>query len=602
MLLVLLLFTLGSPLFVAQAPPPKPKKKPSAADLERQRQREQAYETVKIVWANAKNISDMRQRADICTRAFKLVWTREADFAQAELTKNFDEMLGSYVALSKDDKQRELIESGLDKLVRTLARKDLEAGQKLQQRFFAARRQSAEDKADEKRDLADTLNLASDLLESDQAQSIQLASRVLEKSFSSAAVQYLFELQRKDSQAADRLYRQALTLLATGRHYPARSAVYLSAYAFNERELIAPLLGREPDGKLSVGIFYQYYEAPREGADMEAAAGFMEAVYQFLQVRVLQDTGVDRADMVALSTNYFLVKKVKGYAQFYNLDPESRWLRYETAVTDLARAAGVTDDNLIWLAQRAEYVATRKPALSDVEDESALTRAAEEKDAKKRANLIVNTIMGLLRRKRFTAAEQNLDLLEDLTMRNQVAQIAHAFIANNAVETRRWDELSQRIAKMEDRKMKIYFWLDAVRVIGDSKPERELALSYLSEARKALETLDAGPEKAAGTAAALAFLWQLDPALAPGALNEIPKTINSAEKYQGEKYLTLMLVPPHGNPFGFQLKDAGFEACFAQAAKQDWTGADLAARNLQNKYLQAWARLAAAQALLELKA
>jgi hypothetical protein len=479
-----------------------------------------------------------------------------------------------------------------------LARKNLAAAQKLQQRYFEARRQATGEKADDERDLADTFNLAADLLESDQAQSIQLAGKVFEKSFPSGAVQYLFNLQGKDPKAAQQLYRRALTLLATGQHYSGRAAIYLSAFAFNERELIAPVLGREQDGKLSVGIFYQHYESPREDADLEAAAAFMAALYQFLQVRVLQDTGIDRADMVALSANYFLVKKAKGYAQFYNLDPESQWARYETAVTALAREAGVTEDNLAWLAQRAEFVATRKSALADAEDENALARAAEEKDAKRKANLLVSAIIGMLRQKRFAAAEQNLDLLEDLRMRNQMAQVIHTFVANDAVKTRRWDDFSQRVAKMDDRKLKIYFWLEAARVIGDSKAERELAAGFLNEARKALETLDNGNEKAAGTAAALALLWKIDAVLAPVSLSEAPKAINGAEKYRGEKYIALLFLPPYSNPFGYQLQISGLEDCFARAGKQDWTGADLAARNLQNKYLQAWARLAAAQAFL----
>ena len=98
-----------------------------------------------------------------------------------------------------------------------------------------------------------------------------------------------------------------------------------------------------------------------------------------------------------------------------------------------------------------------------------------------------------------------------------------------------------------------------------------------------------------------AKLFELDPALAPVALNDVPKIINGAETYQGEKYLALMPIPPNSGRFGYQLKEVGFEDCFASAAKQDWTGADLAARNLQNKYLQAWARLAAAKSILQMQ-
>ena len=138
-------------------------------------------------------------------------------------------------------------------------------------------------------------------------------------------------------------------------------------------------------------------------------------------------------------------------------------------------------------------------------------------------------------------------------------------------------------------------------MIGESKPDRELALGYLSDARKSLEALDNGVQKAAGAAATLALTQTIDPTYVDVALNEVSRTINSAEKYQGEKYFALLPLPPNNREFGYQLKEIGFEDCFDRSGKQDWMGADLAARTLQNKYLQAWARLTAAKAFLEKK-
>ena len=197
-----------------------PTKKPAPADLERQRQREQAYETVKTVWADAKNIADARQRSDISARAFALVWASEPEFARTELTKNFDKVLDAYPTAVKDPKSdaRYDLEAALSKLIRALAQKDLAAAQKLQQRYFAVRRQALADKYNDRRENADNLNLATDLLDVDLAQSVQLASRVFERSVSQESVQYLFDLQRKDPRAANDLYRMALALLRSEEH------------------------------------------------------------------------------------------------------------------------------------------------------------------------------------------------------------------------------------------------------------------------------------------------------------------------------------------------------------------------------------------------
>jgi hypothetical protein len=68
-------------------------KQSTVADLERRRLREQAYETVKSVWADSRNIADAGQRTNIYARVFRLVWTREPELARAELPKNFDDLL-----------------------------------------------------------------------------------------------------------------------------------------------------------------------------------------------------------------------------------------------------------------------------------------------------------------------------------------------------------------------------------------------------------------------------------------------------------------------------------------------------------------------------
>lgn len=575
----------------------------SAAELERQRLREQAYETVKSVWNDSRNMVDARQRIDICARAFQLVWTREPELARAELTKNFDDLLGIYLLTSKDDKDRSTIQASLNKIISALAGRDSAAAQKLQRRYFEARRQATGDKADDRRDLADTLNLASDLLDTDLAQSVQLASRVFEKVFPENAIQYLFNLQRKDPKTAQQLYQGVLVLLSSGQYYSPRSAISLSVYAFNENQLVSPQIWKGNDAKRNIALLASAasYELSRDTVDTALANAFIFATYQYLQVRVLQGTGVDRSDLAALCSNYFLAQKAKAYAQFYGLDSQAQWVRYETAVTALARQAGATESDLTLLAQQAQKISRHNSALSDSEDETALARATEEKDQKKKANLLVNGIMWLLRQKQFTKAEQSIDQLEDLAMRNQIAQVAKVVMAKDAIETHRWGEFSQRIAKIEDRAMKTYLLLEAERVRGQNKPGPELALSYLSDARKSLETLDNGAQKAAGAVATLALTQTVDPTDIQIALNEVSKTINGAEKYQGEKYFASLPLPPNNREFGYQLKEVGFEDCFARSGKQDWIGTDLTARNLQNKYLQAWARLAAAKAFLEMK-
>jgi hypothetical protein len=594
---------LSTPL-TAQTPRPREiPKQTTAAEIERQRLREQAYETVKSVWTDSRNIADARQRSDIYAQSFLMVWMREPELARAELTKNFDELVGIYSSMRKDEKDRSTIEAAISRIVSALAGRDSAAAQKLHQRYFEARRQVTGDKANDRRDLADTMNLASDILDTDLAQSVQLASQVFEKAFPENAIQYLFNLQRRDPRTAQQLYQNVLMLLASRQHYSPRSVILLSVYAFNENQLVLPGVLQGKDGKQIVSLFTSatFFEPSRETVDTAVAHAFISAAYQYLQVRVLQGTAADRTELAPACSNYFLLHKVKAYSQFYRLDLGARWLRYETAVTELARQVGATESDLTVLVQQAEKVSKHKSALSDSEDETAIEQAAEEKDQKKKAILLVNGIMWLLRQKRFANAEQSVDLLEDLVMRDQMAQVVKVVIAKDAIETHRWGELSQRIAKIEDRAMRIYLLLEAQRVIGESKANREVVLGYLSDARKSLEALDNGIQKAAGVVATLGLAHTIDPTNLDVVLNEVSKTINSAEKYQGEKYFAVLPLPPNRREFGYQLKEIGFEDSFARSGKRDWIGADLAARNLQNKYLQAWARLTAARAFLERK-
>jgi hypothetical protein len=599
--LSLIVLTLIITPLIAQTPSAKQTaKQSSAAELERQQLRQQAYETVKAVWANSRDITDTRHRNDINLQAFRLVWGTEPDLARNELTKYFDELLAVYSSTGKEDKGREPIETALSRTISAMAAGDPVAALKLQQRYFEARRQVTGDRTDDRRDRAGMLNLASDLLDTDVAQSVQLASKVVEKAFPEYVIQYLFNLQRKEPRMAQQLYETALRLLASGRHYSPRSAISISVYAFNEGQLLTPIVWSGTDGKQNLSLTFtaNSYERSRNAVDRELARAFINAAYQHLQVRVLQDSGADRSDLMALYSNYFLEQKIKAYAQLYGLDPEAQWVRFETAVTALARQAGATDTDLAMLGDGALKLSRQQSAITDADDEKALTLAADEKDPRKKARLIVNGIMWLLRQKRFTAAEQSVDLLEDLKMRNQVAQVVKVAIAKDAIESRRWSEVPQRVEKIDDRSMKIYLLLEAARASSANQSERETALQFLNAAHKSLEALD-GIQKAAGAVAALALTQTLDPTYADIALNEVSKTINNTEKYQGEKYFAVLPLPPNNREFGYQLKEIGFEDCFARSGKQDWLRADLAGRNLQNRYLQAWARLTAAKAFIE---
>lgn len=600
---LVLLLTSVSATLVAQTPATKrAAKQESAAELERKQLRQQAYETVKSVWANSREITDVRHRNDINLQAFRLVWATEPDLARSELTKYFDELLAVYSSTGKDDKNREPVETALSRTISAMAAGDPIAAPKLQQRYFEARRQVTGDRTDDRRDRAEMLNLASDLLETDVAQSVQLAGKVVEKAFPEYVIQYLFNLQRKEPRLARQLYDTALRLLASGRHYSPRSAISISVYAFNEGQLLSPLVWAGTDGKQNLSLVFTAgsYERARNGVDREAAQAFVNAAYQHLQVRVLHDSGADRSDLTALYTNYFLQQKIKAYAQLYGLDPQAQWVRFETAVTALARQAGATDADLAMLGDGAQKLSRQQSAVTDADDEKALTLAAEEKDPRKKTRLIVNGIMWLLRQKRFTDAERSVDLLEDLKLRSQMAQVVKASIAKEAIESRGWSELPQRVEKIDDRSMKTYLLLEAARTSGARQSDRETALQFLNAARRSLEGLD-GIQKAAGTVAVLALTQTLDPGYADVALNEVSKTINSTERYQGEKYFAVIPLPPTNREFGYQLKEIGFEDCFRHAGKHDWLNADLAGRQLQNKFLQAWARVTAAKAFLETK-
>ncbi|HEX6047607.1 MAG TPA: hypothetical protein VFZ22_24165, partial [Pyrinomonadaceae bacterium] len=426
---------------------------------------------------------------------------------------------------------------------------------------------------------------------------------VFEKVVPESAIQYLFDLQRRAPKLAQQLNQSMLRLLASGQHYSPRSAISISVYAFNESQSVSPGVWKGDDGRQNVALLAPAtsYERSRDAVDVGLAKAFVSAAYQYFQVRVLHDTGVDRSDLAALYSNYFLEQKIKAYAQLYSLDPDAQWLRYETGLIALARQAGATDRDLALLADAAQKVGQQQSSISDMENESALARAAEEKDPRKKARLLVSGIMWLLRQKRFSAAEQTVEMLEDLNMRNQMVQVIRVAALKDAIDTRRWNEVSQKIDKIDDRTVRLYLLLEAARVIGTNKSDREVASRYLNDGRKLLEALDNGLQKAAGAVAALALTQRIDPGFARISLNDLSRTINAVERYQGQNYFAVLPLPPNNSEFGYQIKEIGFEDCFTEAGRQDWIGTDLAARNLENKYLQAWARLTAAKALLEKK-
>ncbi|HEX8288018.1 MAG TPA: hypothetical protein VF556_08485, partial [Pyrinomonadaceae bacterium] len=341
---------------------PQAKKLDKLGEEERKILIQQALQTLKGISIESRNIDNLQQRTQIISNVSDLLWNNEKNFARELLRNSISALTDDLQEVLNDKKRRNeakpLIKA-INTLIKTLAQKDLKLASGLQEKYQKVKEDALLENTENKRNLDERFELASEGLTSDPEHSATLVSQIIQQGIPITFVQYLFDLKKENSALADNLYSLALQNLVTKSSYTSKDSVLLSAYAFNEAVVLLPTQQRISDNQLEFGVFTFQLTPPKTKPDLRQVGMYINACKQFISTyiaRIYADTAVSAKDIAAF---YFLINKLKAYESFYgSAVQQSSWGNIEQQVIALSQNSGMTSQDLEVLSGYAIRAAT----------------------------------------------------------------------------------------------------------------------------------------------------------------------------------------------------------------------------------------------------
>ena len=350
----------------------------------------QAIDILKGVIENAVDIQDTRTRVTILTGALDLLWKHDEAYTRANFVKSASALSDRFASDATDRSERSEIRASMGMLLKAFARHDPQAAERLLDKFEKLLEDVLKGHSlspDER------LSLAQAGLESDAAQSVALAAKVLEVGVPGSFPSYLNELEQRDPAAATTLFRKALSILANGRIYNPVQATVLSAYVFRESQVSVPMAtGGRNGAPLEFGMFASPLSPPSRDLNRALVGAYLAAAGSYLNAEVIGLEQQGGPDAIHVGLCYFLVKKLRGYADRLGLDRSQNWVMLDTKFAILAERAKLSSSALSGLATVAQRIVTENTVFRFYGGETAFAAAEKAGDPTKRAELLATGI------------------------------------------------------------------------------------------------------------------------------------------------------------------------------------------------------------------
>ena len=583
--------------FVPEKQEKKAKAKTEADEQEilRQFHEEQAIQLLKSSLSLSRSVEDVPKRALLAARASELLWDYDQEFARSNISDAIDLIFDQYKELTAESTNNSIrrLNAAVDILVKILARKDPPAADAVNQRFARMRSELLKDTTPDP-SAKERLSVARESLDVDIAQSVQLARKIIERVIPSTFPQYLYDLRRKDPSAADALYRHALGIMASRAVYTAQDSIYLSIYAFAERMVLIPITDVDNEGRLSFGIFTHQLSAPRYTPSTVLANEFLSSAFRHINTEWdLNSFKVN--DPVQLVQWLFLTRKLQVYSSRLANSNFEGWQQLQTNLEVRCRNAGMDAETLPNLMGFAERLANSDDVFQ-FGDDSTFDKAKASQDHQQKTQLLVRGIWNVIQGGRFQEAENRLKGVEDLEVKEKLADLLNFYAGKKALVKGDWVEVTTRGGRIGDLRIRLLLLLESSRASHSS--QKDVAYQLLIEAQKIIPKIASDMDKAKGFVALSSFSAQPYPQLSKESLIEAVKSINRSESYDGTDFQVEVAVLEDFRIL-LPLVHSGFDVCFRRAAQSDWTGAINLADELNSKTLKIAAHIAACRAFLE---
>ena len=555
--------------------------------------RTQAVDILKGVVEGAKEIGETRTQVTVLTGALDLLWKHDEAYTRAQFIKAAVALSDRFAAGATTKRERSEIRAAMGMLLKTFARHDQRAANRLLDKFQKLLEEVLKGNSVSTNE---RLSLAEAGLESDVAQSAALAAKVLETGVPGSFPSYLNQLEQRDAATAASLFRTALSILARGHIYSPVHATVLSTYVFRESLMSVPVATGGRDG---VPLEFGMLASPLSQSTTELNRALMET-YLVAAGAYLNAEGIGLEqnadpDTVQVGLCFFLVKKLRGYADRLGLDRGQHWAMLDAKYTILAERAKLSHPTLSGLTAAAQRIVTENTVFRFDGGDAAFAAAEKVQDPATRAELLATGIRQLIDDGKYAEAVQKIAEVPDEKFQEQLNAYRSFHMAEAAIRKLDWHGFNAQVNRVTDARLRAYLILSAALSASDAN-KKDLSDEFLVVAMALLPKIEDADARAALLVTVAGILYKgADTSGGAQVLNEGVKAINRADRYDGRVYAVTLEAPKY--KVWLSLPKSDLSHLFEEAAKRDWPTSIAAAQSIDSKALRSQAYIAACRTI-----
>lgn len=554
----------------------------------------QAIDILKGVVESAAEISETRTRVAVLTGALALLWKHDETYARANFIKSAAALSDRFASSATQRQERAEIRASMGALLMAFARHDPQAAERQLDKFQKLLEDVLKGNS---LSPSERLSLAQASLESDAVQSAALAAKVLESAVPGSFPSYLNEFEQRDAASATSLFRVALSILAGGRVYNPVHATVLSAYVFRESQVSVPVASGGREGApLEFGMFASPRSPPSRHLNRELVGAYLTASSAYLNIEAIGLEQRGDPDAVHIALNFFLVKKLRGYADRLDLDRGQNWVVLDTKFTILAERAKLSGPALSGLQTVAQRIVTENTVFRFDRGETAFANAEKARDPAERAELLATGIRQQIDDGRYAEAVQKIAELRDERFREQLNTYLSFRMAETSLKKLDWDSFNSQVNRVSDARLRTYLVLSAALAASEAG-KKDVSSELLLVGMALFPKIEDADARAAALVTTAGMLYAAaDSSWGAQVLTEGVKAINRADRYDGRVYGVMLEAPKY--KVWLPIPKSDLSHLFEQAAKRDWQGSITAAQGIDSKALRSQAYIAACRNVL----
>ena len=334
---------------------------------------------------------------------------------------------------------------------------------------------------------------------------------------------------------------------------------------------------------------------PSKNLNRSLVGEYLAAASAYLNTELIGLEQQRDPDAVHVGHCFFLVKKLRGYADRLGLDRAQHWAVLDTKFTLLAERAKLTAPALNGLSTVAKRIVTENTVFRFDSGEAAFAAAEKARDPAERAELLATGIRQLIDDGKYAEAAQRIDEVRDENFREQLNTYRYFHMAQTALNKLDWDGFNAQLNRVSAAELRGYLLLSAA-LAASNAGKKDTSSEFLAAAMSLLPKIEDAEARAAALVTTIGLIYAVDEAWGAQLVGEGVKAINRADRYDGGVYGVTLEAPKY--KVWLSIPSADLDHLFRESAKRDWTGALAAAQGIDSKALRSQAYIAACRNVL----